>query len=221
MKPDEFIARIDETIGQLTDRDTKNIRRVRRAFSKEIASADPRNVVNLGLALLKRGDFTHRFIAYELVAAHRKALKSLNSKTLVQFGAGLNSWETVDTFASYLSGPIWREHQVPDSLIKSWARSPDRWWRRAALVSTVPLNIKARGGNGDPVRTLMICSMLVEDRDDMVEKAMSWALRELAKRDSNAVHDFLASQSGSLGARVLREVRNKLTTGLKNPRGRE
>jgi len=220
MNPDEIIARIDTRIRQLPLRDTQSIRRTRKEFTKEIAGADPRDAVKLGLSLLERGGFMNRFIAYELVAAHREALRSLNAKTLVQFGAGMNSWECVDTFGSYLAGPVWREHQVPDSLIKGWARSKDRWWRRAALVSTVPLNNKTRGGSGDTPRTLMICAMLVEDRDDMVEKALSWALRELAKRDPKAPRQFLIEHESLLGARVLREVRNNLITELKNPRTR-
>ncbi len=47
---------------------------------------------------------------------------------------------------------------------------------------------------------------------------MSWALRELSKRDPQAVHEFLAEQQSVLAARAVREVRNKLSTGLKNPR---
>ena len=220
MNADEVIERIDKRLSELPVRDTQSIRKIRRDFSKEIRSAPARDVSNIGLKLLAHGDFIRRFIAYELVAAHPEALKSLTTKTLEQFGAGLSSWETVDTFGLYLAGPVWREHQVPDSVIKGWARSKDRWWRRAALVATVPLNSKARGGAGDPSRTLMICAMLVEDRDDMVEKALSWAIRELAKRDPKAARNFLSEHEGLLGARVLREVRNKLTTGLKNPRGR-
>lgn len=218
MNADEIITRIDARIRELPQRDTQSIRVTRRAFSKEIAAADARNVVKLGLKILDRGDFIHRFIAYELVSCHREALRSLNAKTLEQFGTGLNSWESVDTFALYLAGPAWREGQVPDSLIKRWARSKERWWRRAAVVSTVPLNSKARGGGGDERRTLMICGILVQDRDDMVEKALSWALRELAKRDPASVRAFLREHEHVLGARVLREVRNKLATGLKNPR---
>ena len=124
----------------------------------------------------------------------------------------------MDTFACYLAGPAWREHQVPEALVHGWARSKDRWWRRAALVSTVPLNNKTRGGQGDAARTLAVCAMLVEDRDDMVVKALSWALRELARRDPKSVRAFLAEHKDTLAARVLREVRNKLNTGLKNPR---
>jgi 3-methyladenine DNA glycosylase AlkD len=54
----------------------------------------------------------------------------------------------------------------------------------------------------------------------MVVKAMSWALRELSKRDQKAVRSFLDEHRDKLSARVLREVRNKLSTGLKNPKGR-
>jgi len=60
--------------------------------------------------------------------------------------------------------------------------------------------------------------MLVDDRDDMVVKALSWALRELAKRDEFSVWDFLAEHDAQLAPRILREVRNKLNTGLKNPK---
>ena len=88
-------------------------------------------------------------------------------------------------------------------------------------MSTVPLNSKTQGGVGDAGRTLTVCRTLVADRDDMVVKAMSWALRELAKRDRAAVEAFLWEQTESLAAqRVVREVRNKLDTGRKNPKAK-
>jgi 3-methyladenine DNA glycosylase AlkD len=162
----------------------------------------------------------YRLIVYELVAYHRLALQSLRSKELERLGGGMDSWGAVDTFAFYLAGPAWRARQVPDRLIHRWARSRDRWWRRAALVSTVPLNNKTRGGDGDAPRTLAVCRLLAGDPDDMVVKALSWALRELAKRDPPSVHRFLSEHTDVLAARVIREVNNKLSTGLKNPRGR-
>jgi hypothetical protein len=85
-------------------------------------------------------------------------------------------------------------------------------------VSTVPLNNRARGGQGDVHRTLKICRMLICDRDDMVIKALSWALRELSKRYPVPVSSFLEQYDEQLAARVKREVTNKLRTGLKNPR---
>jgi 3-methyladenine DNA glycosylase AlkD len=80
------------------------------------------------------------------------------------------------------------------------------------------LNNKARGGRGDATRTLAICNLVVDDREDMVVKALSWSLRELAKRDRRSVKEFLDEKHPRLSRRVLREVTNKLNTGLKNPR---
>jgi 3-methyladenine DNA glycosylase AlkD len=109
---------------------------------------------------------------------------------------------------------------VPASLIHDWARSADHWWRRIALVSTVPLNSKARDGEGDSHRTLQVCRILEKDRDPMVVKAMSWALRELAKVQPRAVRAYLSERRTILAPLVLREVQNKLETGLKNPKPR-
>lgn len=148
-------------------------------------------------------------------------MKSLNSRKLRLLGQGIDSWAAVDTFACYLSGPALREGNISDSTIISWYRSKDRWWRRAAIVSTVPLNNKARGGLGDSERTLAICRLAIDDRDDMVIKALSWALRELAKRDERSVEGFITNNKALLAPRVLREVENKLKTGLKNPKSRK
>jgi 3-methyladenine DNA glycosylase AlkD len=52
----------------------------------------------------------------------------------------------------------------------------------------------------------------------MVIKALSWALRELSKRDPSSVKNFLLEQREAVAPRVVREVNNKLKTGLKNPR---
>jgi 3-methyladenine DNA glycosylase AlkD len=54
----------------------------------------------------------------------------------------------------------------------------------------------------------------------MVVKALSWSLRELAKRDHVRVRAFVAEHEKRLAPRVLREVRNKLNTGLKNPKSK-
>ena len=54
-----------------------------------------------------------------------------------------------------------------------------------------------------------------ELRDDMVVKALSWALRELSKRDPAAAAAFIRKYDARLAARVRREVTAKLETGRK------
>jgi 3-methyladenine DNA glycosylase AlkD len=74
-----------------------------------------------------------------------------------------------------------------------------------------------QGGTGDARRTLDICRRLAADGDDMVVKALSWALRELVVWDPEAVRRFLDDHHEVLAARVRREVRSKLETGRKHP----
>jgi 3-methyladenine DNA glycosylase AlkD len=147
-------------------------------------------------------------------------MAGLDKPALEKLGAGMETWDAVDCFSCYLAGPAWRSGQIDDRVVHRWTSLKDRWWRRAALVATVPLNNKTRGGHGDSERTLAVCRLLLSDRDDMVVKAMSWALRELAKRDHAAVVSFLAAERKKLAPRVIREVENKLATGLKNPKHR-
>ncbi|HLO29808.1 MAG TPA: DNA alkylation repair protein [Anaerolineales bacterium] len=212
-------AMINAEIQALSLRNTKTIRAIRRKYSRILKLASPEFVLQLARRLLKV-DAT-RWIAYELIRAHKPTFGSLGEAELKDLGHGLNSWWTVDSFARTLSGPVWLNGQVPDKLILKWARSKDRWWRRAALVSTVALNTQSDGGKGDVSRTLQVCRLLANDHDDMVMKAMSWALRELVVHDPQAVQAFMAEYDEVLAARVKREVANKLRTGLKNaPRTR-
>lgn len=217
---DEFVNEIDSRIRKLPNLKVENVRNVRKEFSKRLVNTSPQIVISIAIRILQldRPGFEYRLVAYELIAYHKAALHSLGERELEILGQGISSWGDVDTFACYLAGPAWREFQVPDELIHSWARSADRWWRRTALVCTVALNNKARGGSGDTSRTLEVCGLLVQDRDDMVVKAMSWSLRELSRRDADAVRAFLLEYKGVLAPRVVREVNTKLTTGLKNPR---
>ncbi|MFU8796072.1 MAG: DNA alkylation repair protein [Dehalococcoidia bacterium] len=215
---DRIAAEIHEQLQALPTRNAPSVNAVRRAFSRSLRGEDGRLVLEVARALRFR--YGYRVVPYELILAHPGAFKMLDERELEQLGHGLDSWGAVDTFARTLSGPAWRDGLIQDEVILKWAHSPDRWWRRAALVSTVALNMRSYGGRGDTARTLRICELLVDDHDDMVEKALSWALRELVIHDARAVQDFITEYEGNLGSRVKREVRNKLRTGLKSPRRR-
>jgi len=210
------VTEIAAEIDHLPVKNTSAIRAVRMVYSRKIKVLSPRQVLELARMIIL-ADERYRWVAYELVHFHKPALLSLGRVELEALGKGIDSWDKVDTFAPLLAGVAWRRGQIPDTVIHAWAGSADRWWRRAALVSTIALNTKARGGKGDVPRTLTVCELLLDDRDDMIVKAMSWALRELVPYDEDAVRRFLSEHRARLAARVRREVHNKLETGLKNP----
>jgi 3-methyladenine DNA glycosylase AlkD len=209
-------ARFDAEIRALKVLNAPNARAIRRRYSRVLKKENPDLIIELARILMNK--YKHRWAAYELIKDHKGAFTCMRKKELEEFGQGINSWWTVDSYARTLSGPAWLNGQVADSLIHKWARSRDLWWRRAALVSTVALNVNSHGGYGDTPRTLAVCKMLVKDHEDMIVKAMSWALRMLSVNDPAGVRKFLKDHDLDLAARVKREVRNKLKTGLKNPK---
>lgn len=204
---------IDRQIRTLDDRGTAAIRGARRTYSTQLRDAPTAHVVAVAHALVDR----RRWVAYELLYHHAGGIDALTVDDVMRLGTGMADWGAVDAFGRYISGPAWQRRRIADGVVRGWAASPDRWWRRAALVSTVPLNLRSAGGTGDTARTLDICARLAPDHDDMVIKALSWALRELIVWDRAAVQAFLDAHDDMLAARVNREVRNKLTTGLKTP----
>ena len=212
------LLQLDAWLAQMGNCNTPALRSVRRSLSRTLAKAGPSLVLAVADALVKRGTWADRVIAYELVANHRPAFGALGETRVIRWSEGLTSWGTVDLFGCTLGGQAWREGILSDEVVETWSRSTDRWRRRLALVCTVPLNSKARGGCGDASRTLRICEALVDDRDDMVVKALSWSLRELGKRDAKAVRHVLSQYHDRLASRVMREVTNKLTSGTKTPR---
>lgn len=183
------------------------------------ASSDA-ELLALALKTLESGQ---KHLAYELLRAAPRALSRARLSEVRRFAADMVSWADVDCFGCFVAGVAWRTGRITDQQMMRFALSEDRWQRRAALVATIPLNAKSRGAtsaNGDATRTLAVCTQLLDDRDDMVVKAMSWALRELGKRDPASVRSFLTKHKDRIAARVRREVMNKLTTGRKSPRRR-
>lgn len=153
-EPDALSAdEIVQRVSKLAKTDVPSLRTIRRQLSKEVEDESGRTVIDLAVDLLDQPVRGKHVVAYELIIFHRGAMGSVGARDLERLGQGMNSWGRVDTFC-LVSGRAWRANQVSSQLIHRWARSRNRWWRRAALVSTVPLNLRAQGGHGDVDRTL-------------------------------------------------------------------
>jgi len=182
-------AEVRRDLASLPRIDTPSVRSVRRRYSKVLADESPRIVLRFVMSLRADAGWAQRVVSWEVFAAHERAFGLLNDRLVEEMAHGLADWGSVDLFGVTVVGPAWRAGLMTDSKILAWARSHDRWRRRLALVATVPLNSRARGGTGDARKTLRICRVLVGDSDDMVVKAMSWSLRELANQDPKVVED--------------------------------
>ena len=187
---------------------TDDVRNVRKYYSRLYRKAPPETVLAIAEHLFFEEGY--RFVPYELIYYHPGAIALLDAEKVQALSEGIQHWAAADTFAQFISGPAWKAGAITDDLIEKWIHSPDFWYRRIAVVSTIYLN-------GDPERMLKYAALLVDDHEDMVVKALSWVLRRAIRYDRQGVEQFLADHKRQLAARVKREVRNKLETGLKNP----
>lgn len=185
-------------------------------LKKRYGDWNERDWIGCCLELARSGVFECRGIAFELIGRSGKLLAALTRQDLSVLGKGLDNWASVDHYAVGIYGVLWREGTIRDKDIEALLASPDPWKRRMAVVSTVPLNLKSRGGTGDTARTLKVCHSVVEDHHDMIQKALSWALRELSKKDPEAIKRFMKQHHNKLTGRVIREVHHKLEFGTKN-----
>ncbi len=195
---------------------TPDLRKQLAVWWQELKSWPPEKLIAFSKELVQTRIMECNHLAFELLWKNKKALGLLTLRDFEELGWYIDNWATTDAFSVLLSGWAWRNGQLTDADILGWLESGNCWWRRAAVVSTVGLNLKSRGGSGDTRRTLMVCEKVVDDRDDRMVKALSWALRELSKTDKPAVAVFLAEYDDRLAGRVKREVATKMATGRKN-----
>lgn len=193
-----------------------DLRGVVRQFSRDLKPATAAEVRQIALALVRRGTVEGRQVGYELLARRPDAMARLTPQLIRRLGRGNDNWASVDGFASFITGRAWLDGRITDAEVESWVRSKDPWWRRTALSSTVALNVRARGGQGDARRTLLICRHFAREKSPMLAKALSWSLRSLVRHDKERVRAFIDKHRATLPALVVREVGTKIRTGKKH-----
>jgi len=103
----------------------------------------------------------------------------------------INNWDLVDLSAPIIVGeyltclPAGRFDKDHDLLFKL-AASKNLWERRIAIMATFQF-IKSKRFD----TTFKIAEMLLEDKHDLIHKAVGWMLREIGKRDLAAEENFL------------------------------
>jgi 3-methyladenine DNA glycosylase AlkD len=97
------------------------------------------------------------------------------------------NWATTDSICGSLIGPLLVAHPELAGRVAGWSRDRNLWVRRASIVGLIPL---ARKGDAlDAVYS--VAARLHEDREDLIQKAVGWALREAGKTDMNRLEGYL------------------------------
>ena len=130
-------------------------------------------------ALLDDAEHEHRAAgALLLVAAYPSDSERVVQRYLAAVRRGrINNWDLVDASSEFIIGPWLLERDR--ALLHELAASDSLWERRVAVLATFEF-IK----HGDPSTTLELAEKLLGDREDLMQKAVGWMLREAGKRVS-------------------------------------
>ncbi len=155
------------------------------------------------------------YISNELIAKNKEFRNKLLPQDILNLLFGLDNWASVDSFSQHVYGPAWINNQISNSDIINLSNSDNVWYRRLAIVSTVQLNQKSKSEEWKKDFTLNLCKTHINDREVIIQKAISWALRILVKNHREAVSVFLNNNSEILKPFIVRELKSKLNTGKK------
>lgn len=114
--------------------------------------------------------------------------------------ARISNWADHDGLVHYLIAPMVAAKPSRTRRVFVWAKSPDRWHRRAACVAL----IQGTRRNMFFPSIVRLSKILLRDQDDMVQKGLGWLLRETAKYNAAKAIPFLLRISPNAPRLVLR-----------------
>lgn len=159
-------------------------------------------------ALWPRGNFELRAAAVELLVKYVKLLGPDDVALLERLIRESKTWALVDSIAPFVMGTLFIEDPELGKTLDRWAKDPDFWVRRAAMLS---LLIPLRKGGGDFERFGRYADAQLEDTEFFIRKAIGWILRETSKQRPKLVYDWLLPRADRAAGLTIREATKYLT----------
>lgn len=137
------------------------------------------------VGLFKKSDEADRKAIYDFYLAHSQ---------------NVNNWDLVDSSAEFVVGAWLDDKPEKMKVLLKLAGSDLLWERRIAMISTFNF-IK----QGSAEETLAVAERLINDKHDLIQKAVGWMLREMGKKvDRNYLIKFLDKHAATMPRTALR-----------------
>ena len=109
----------------------------------------------------------------------------------------INNWDLVDLTADKIIGANLMDKEK--NILYNLARSRNLWERRISIIATFHFIKK-----DNFYETFRIAEMLLDDRHDLIHKAVGWMLREVGKKNQKAEEAFLKKNYKKMPRTMLR-----------------
>ena len=134
--------------------------------------------------LLKSKFHEERLLALLLLVNQFKKAKGESKLNYFKFylknAKNINNWDLVDASADKIVGEYILDKDR--SILLKLAKSENLWERRIAIIATYSFIKK-----GEFKDTFKIAEVLLNDKEDLIQKAVGWMLREVGKKSSKEV----------------------------------
>ncbi|HXI30247.1 MAG TPA: DNA alkylation repair protein [Vicinamibacterales bacterium] len=141
-------------------------------------------------------------LGIEVVARYRRDFAPRLLPAWKRWLSGNHSanWATTDAICGALIGPLIVSRPALDARLRAWSRDRNMWVRRASIVGLIP---RARRGESLDL-VYEIAGRLHADREDLIQKAVGWALREAGKPDPARLERYLRANGPSIPRTTVR-----------------
>ncbi|WP_422079372.1 DNA alkylation repair protein [Ulvibacterium sp.] len=192
---------------------TSVVRKIGKTFFKVIDSRSKSEIYGLCEDLWKSGYLEESIIAsnwsHYLHKRYEPADFSIFQKWINKY---IKNWASCDTFCNHTMGGFIEKYPSYVEKLQDFAKSENRWMRRAAAVSLI---IPARKGKFLK-DILEIADILLLDKDDLVQKGYGWMLKVASESHQKEVFDYVIKKKLVMPRTALRYAIEKMPKDLRS-----
>jgi 3-methyladenine DNA glycosylase AlkD len=191
---------------------TADLRRAARSCRREILrNHDLEFLVGVADQLFSGRVLEEKIAAVFLLENMDAQLGNREFKLFESWLDRISSWADHDALVHDLIAPMIAAKPSRVKIVFRWAKSRDRWHRRAACVALV------RGTRTKIFfpEIVKLSNTLLADQDDMVQKGLGWLLRETAKYDAKRTVPYLMKIRARAARLVLRTACETLPSAVR------
>ena len=191
---------------------TAIVSKIGKKYFKNIKDKKKIEIFELCEELWQSGYMEESFIACNWSYFVRKDYEPKDFKVFEKWVNNyVSNWASCDTLCNHTVGTFVEMYPEYLSDLKKWAKSKNRWMRRASAVSLI---IPAKQGKF--LKDIFeIADTLLLDQDDLVQKGYGWMLKAASRTHQKEIFDYIMKKKTIMPRTALRYAIEKMPKELK------